>query len=147
MRKLFIFAVLMPLLIGSANAKQVKNPSAIVGDCGATSSNLEYTACWRNRARVARSKADAAYARARRIGEKSDLQESYGGEPRHWLSISLRDSQTAWVKKLDRQCLFEGRIARGGTGRRALEAKCQYRLSRERIDELENAMQLIEGNS
>ena len=147
MQKQLILIVLMPLLISSAGAKPAKGPFEIVDHCEAASSNLEYNACWQDRAREAQSKADAAYARARLVAEKSDLQESYGGEPRHWLGIPLRDSQTAWVRILNRQCLFEGRIARGGTGRRALEAKCQYRLSRERIDELESAIKLIEGNS
>ena len=147
MQKHLVLVVLMQVLIGSANAKPVKVPSTIIGDCEGTSSNIEYTACWQDRARGARSKADAAYTRARRVAEKSDLQASYGGEPRHWLGIPLRDSQTAWVRNLNQKCRFERRIARGGTGGQALESKCQYRLSHERIDELESAVKLIEGNS
>jgi uncharacterized protein YecT (DUF1311 family) len=145
MQKQLFLVVLLPLLIGSADAKPVKGSHATVDQCEAAPSNVEYTACWKDRARQARSKADAAYAHVRRVAEKSDLQESYGGDARHWLGNPLRDSQTTWVRNLNRQCLFERRIARGGTGGQALESKCQYRLSRARVDELESAIKLIES--
>ena len=147
MRKRLVLMVLTPLLIGTADAKPVLLRSTKTIDCEATSSNLEYTACWQQQARKARSEADAAYARAQVVAEKSDLQGSYEGQQRHWLGIPLRDSQTVWVRNLNRECRFERRIARGGTGGQALESKCQYRLSHERIDELESAVKLIEGNS
>jgi uncharacterized protein YecT (DUF1311 family) len=134
---LLAFVALCP---GSVEANQ---PKGARDNCSSLqASNLEYTECWQDRARKARSKADATYARARQIADKSDLQESYGGEPRTWLTASLKQSQAEWLKYYDRQCLFEGRIARGGTGTRALVAKCQLRLSTERIAELESPIKL-----
>jgi len=124
-----------------AAQSMARKPETARDNCSSLrASNLEYTECWQDRARKARSKVDATYARVQQIADKSDLQESYGGEPRTWLSASLQQSQAEWIKYSDRQCLFEGRIARGGTGTRALVAKCQLRLSAERIAELERAI-------
>jgi uncharacterized protein YecT (DUF1311 family) len=81
------------------------------------------------------------------VADKSDLQGSYGGESRTWLTSPLKESQAEWTRYFDRQCLFEGNIARGGTGTRALVAKCQLRLSLERIAQLEDAIKLVDGNS
>jgi uncharacterized protein YecT (DUF1311 family) len=81
-----------------------------------------------------------------RVADKSDLQGSFGGEPRTWLTSLLKKSPAEWTEYFDRQCLFEGRIARGGTGTRALVAKCQLRISVERIGELEDSIKLVDGN-
>lgn len=117
------------------------------GPCADTTSNLEYSECWQDRAKQARMEADAAFSRTSKIADNSDLQASYGGEERHWLGSTLQVSQELWAKSVDQQCQFEGRIARGGTGTRALVAKCQDRLSRQRVQELTAAGKLIESNS
>lgn len=137
--------MLMSLMLLWVAAAQPASTEA--GPCSRLESNLDYTSCWQERADDARAEVDAAYARARRVAGTSDLQESYGGDARDWLSSPLQESQTDWIKYLDQQCLFEGRIARGGTGTRALVAKCKDRLSRARTEELESVARLMEGNS
>lgn len=137
--------MLMSLMLLLATAAQLASTEA--RPCSGLESNLDYTSCWQERADGARAEVDAAYAHARRVADTSDLQESYGGDARDWLSSPLQESQTDWIKYLDQQCLFEGRIARGGTGTRALVAQCKDRLSRARTEELESVARLMEGNS
>jgi uncharacterized protein YecT (DUF1311 family) len=124
---------------------QQSNPKS--EPCADTSSNLEYSECWQARAKRARTEADTAFARIKEVAERSDLQESSGGDERHWLGTALQLSQDSWTKTIDQQCQFEGKIARGGTGTRTLVAKCQDRLNRQRAEELTSARELIESNS
>jgi uncharacterized protein YecT (DUF1311 family) len=137
-------------LVACQQSPEPSEPQAAQDPCqGPTKSNLEYTECWQNLAREARSDANAMYERARQVANSSDkLEEPWEtDESKMALSGTLPDSQDEWVKFYDRQCLFEGRIARGGTGTRAIVAKCQLRLSLQRAAELEDAIKLIEGNS
>jgi uncharacterized protein YecT (DUF1311 family) len=137
-------------LAACQQSSEPSEPRAAQDPCqGPTKSNLEYTECWQNLAREARSDADATYERARQVANSSDkLEEPWEtDESEMALSGTLPASQDEWIKFYDRQCLFEGRIARGGTGTRAIVAKCQHRLSLQRAAELEGAIKLIEGNS
>ena len=137
----------LSLVAACQPSSEPSEPQAAQDPCsGPTKSNLEYTECLQNLAREARSDADATYAHARQVANTSDKRETpwETDESKMALSSSLPDTQVEWIKSLDRQCLFEGRIARGGTGTRALVAKCQYRRSLQRVEELESAISLIE---
>jgi uncharacterized protein YecT (DUF1311 family) len=140
----------LSLVAACQQRSEPSEPQATEDPCsGATKSNLEYTECWQNLAMEARSEADTTYEHARQVANSSDKREEpwESDEAKLALGGSLPDSQEAWAKFYDRQCLFEGRIARGGTGTRAIVAKCQHRLSLQRAAELEDAIKLIEGNS
>ena len=150
---------LLPFLMGcqervearEAQAAEVEAEAARDNCSSPLASNLEYTECWQSRAREAEAEVEVAYARALQVATSSDEQETPApvatDETRTWLSGTLEHSQADWAEYSNRQCLLEGRVARGGTGTRALVAKCQYRLNRQRASELEAAIGLIEGNS
>ena len=147
MNRSLMLVGLTTILAGfSANAAASRT-SSMTDNCSALPSNLEYTECWQKLAREERARVDSTFVRTRQVAQKSDRLESYGAGETHpskmGLDNSLRSSQAEWTNYSDRQCRFEGWIARGGTGTRALVAKCQYRLNLQRVKELENAIKAI----
>ncbi|WP_151973371.1 lysozyme inhibitor LprI family protein [Erythrobacter sp. EC-HK427] len=116
--------------------------------CRDQQSNLEYSNCWLARGAEARSEVDIAFERARQAAQETDELESWGSQTeatRHWLNDELANSQADWAAFFEHQCELERRIARGGTGSRALLAKCQERLSNQRIAELDEFQSMISG--
>lgn len=131
---------------------------------GDLQSNLEYSDCWLARASKARSQVEVAYGQAKEAAQESDEQERNGtlyllrqrsvndqeigealnNDAQTGLVDGLSGSQSEWEKYYDQQCELERRVARGGTGSRALLAKCQERLSHRRIDELDALRALVE---
>ena len=139
-----LFALATVAVVTTGNPE---GPKVAADLCVDTTSNAEYTDCWQQLAEQARADVDNAYERAHEVAETSDLQESYGGAPRDWLTEPLGKSQTSWVKYLYEECSSQGSIARGGSGTNTLVAKCQFRLSRTRAHELKAFISLVESLS
>lgn len=118
-------------------------PTDDLDECADREFNLEYTQCWQSLAKETRSQVEEISERAKKVAqisdeaERSDLKDA-------WLSDPVTNSITTWAEFSEQQCVTEGRTARGGTGTRALVAKCQYRLNNDRIDELEALVKRIE---
>ena len=137
----------IPLLANCSQGHAASETASINDECDATSSNIEFTECWQRRASRARLEADNVFARAQESAGRSDERES-GGAPaeyKTWLSDALGDSQSSWISSMEQQCLLEGRVARGGTGTRAIVARCPYRMSNHRTDELGDVIASMES--
>ncbi len=136
----------MPLTLALSACSDVRATTKATPDhedqCDRTSSNLNYTECWQKHATESRSKVEEAMVVLQKAASNSDEREDGRSG---WLTETLKMSQQRWTAYSERQCVLEGRVARGGTGTRALIAKCQVRLNSQRIDELTNLFEAIEN--
>jgi uncharacterized protein YecT (DUF1311 family) len=135
------------LLASCFDSRAAEGDTANADKCAATGSNVEHTKCWQDLAKRSRTELDDTFERVQRTARRSDDKEGAGetGDYKNWLSEANEQSQLKWIDFSERQCLTEGRVARGGTGTRTLVAKCQDRLNQQRIGELKNLVAAIEA--
>ena len=141
MRRFFTIAVLMVAYPACSSIGLAKEPAENVYACSEMTSNLAFTECWQQQAQQSRSEVQQAFATIKAAARLSDRTE---GQGREWLVPALEASQRDWLIYVAKQCEFEGKVARGGTGTRSLVAQCQTRLNNQRVAELKARTDAIE---
>ncbi len=141
MKRSVTIAALMIALPACSNTASANEPDQSTVPCEETTSNLTFTECWQRHAQDTNDEVQEAFATVLNMARLSDESED---QRRAWLVPALEASQRDWLQYSTKQCEFEGKIARGGTGTRSLVAQCQTRLNKQRIAELKARTDAIE---
>ena len=127
MRRIALFALLLPLLLPAAFAKTQKERQ--IQPCEGNGSQAEATGCARREYEAADAELNRVYGR---------LSAALDAEDR----ALLKASELNWIKYRDSNCEFESSQYKGGTMRPMIEAFCLARVTKARTAELKEQYEL-----
>jgi uncharacterized protein YecT (DUF1311 family) len=126
-RRIVIGALLPLLLLTAAGAKTQKERQ--VQPCEGYGSQAEATGCARREYRAADAELNTVYNRVAGILNEEER-------------ALLKESELAWIKYRDSNCVFESSQYKGGTMRPMIESFCLARVTRARTAELKEQYEL-----
>ena len=127
MRRIALCVLLVPVLLSAAGAKTQKERQ--IQPCEGHGSQAEASGCARREYEAADAELNKAY---NRLAGVLDAQEK----------ALLKESELAWIKYRDSNCVFESSQYAGGTMRPMIESFCLTRVTKARTAELKEQYEL-----